>query len=60
MNAVKEKIKNRAMMGVGHSDTMRYGSRSPVIIILSETFHLRVRKAKLEKLDQKFTCEGCN
>lgn len=47
-------------MGEGHSGTTRAGSRSPVIIILSEIFHLRVRKAKLEKLDQKFTCEGCN
>lgn len=48
------------MVGEGHSGTTHAGSRSPVIIILSETFHLRVRKAKLEKLDQKFTGTGCN
>ena len=48
------------MMGEGHSGTTHAGSRSPVIKKISETLHLRVRKAKLEKLDQKFTCEGCN
>lgn len=47
-------------MGEGHSGTMRTGSRSPSLRILSGSLHLRVRKAKLEKLDQKFACEGCN
>lgn len=48
------------MMGKGHSNTTLAGSRFPVSIVLSETFYLDGSEAKLDKFDQKFTCEGCN